>query len=376
MWYSSDEFDARVRSTHTACAKIEVWNGRNLLLTSDEDPNISIAGGSVTVQRKAEVRRSLNATVLLSNTSYYRTYLDPLLGYDVMVSRGVIYADDTREYVPLGVFKLDTVSIDVRENGLMLTVTGFDRARMIAKNPWTGPFSIASGTEYTAAMQAVINSRASGFTPSYNMVTSALTTPALFYSEKDNPWQQVQKFSDAIGHDVRFDNMGVATSTPIVDPTTAPVVLDVTAGETAIRVGNLKRSVNVTETYNGVIVRGSAPWLLFPVTGEAWDDDPSSPTWRGGPYGSRPKVIDSAVVSTNGQAAAAAQAELFNTLGATEQIVFNMLPDPRYDVNDVVRVYDPELSTYSRNVIDQLTIPLLSGEVVATTRQYSRSVNA
>ena len=375
MWYQSDTFDTLVRQTHTVCAKVEVWSGRNLIVSSDYDTSVSLIGGQVTINRTADSRRTCSLDIMLSSLSDYRSFFDPLLGYDIIPSRGIIYSDGTREYVPLGVFKADTVDSEIRTDGMTISLNGFDRSRSIAMNPWSVPFSIASGTEYTAAMQAIITSRASGFTPEYSMTVSANNLPgALFFTNRDNAWQQIDRLATAIGYDVFFDNIGVCVARPIVDPNTAPVVLDLTAGSTALRLGNLKKNINVGETYNGVIVRGSAPWLLFPVTGEAWDDDPASPTWRGGPFGARAKVIDNAVVTNGTQATAAAQAELFNTLGAVERISFATLPDPRLDVNDVVRIYDGDLGVYGKYVIESLTIPMNRGQVTGSVRLYSRSI--
>lgn len=376
MWYGSDDFDTFVKQAHTVCSKIEVWNGSKILVNSDEDVEVSLIEGSVQVQRMADIRRTMNFTVTLANKTFYKTYFDPLLGYDIRLYRGILYPDNTREYIPLGVFKLDTVTTEAQGERIKMTASGFDRARLVAQNAWTGPYSIASGTAQTAAIEAVITNRATGFTPTFNIKVSATTTPALFYSQNDAPWEQVKALSEGIGYETFFDPIGAACVFPVPDPTKDVVSLDLTAGPNGVRLGNLVRSINMQETYNGVIVKGSAPWLLFPVSGEAWDDDPASPTWRGGAFGARPKFVDSAVVTSGAQATAAAQAELYKVLGKTEQIDFSVLPDPRLDAGDIVRIYDAVLDIYGTYVLETLSIPMLSGAVTGTTRLYTRSVAA
>ena len=376
MWNASELFDSVIGTAHTTCAKIEIWSGSEIQASSEDSTAISLVDGNVQVQRDADVRRTCSWAVSLVDKATYKAYFDPLLGFEYRLFRCICYPDGTKEYVPLGLFKIDTATTVAQGSRLYFNATGFDRARLIAQNPWTTPFSVANATNQITAITNVIANRAAGFTYDVNTGTTTTTTPSLFYSQNDAPWDVVKFLSQGIGFETYFDQVGALCSFPVIDPLTGAIALDLTAGPNGVRIGNLSRSINMQETYNGVVCRGSAPWLLYPVTGEAWDDDPVSPTWRGGAFGSKPKFIDSATVTSQAQAQAAAQAELYKVLGKTETIDFTVLPDPRLDVGDIVRIYDTVLDIFGLYVIDTLNIPLLAGPVTGTTRLYTRSVTA
>jgi hypothetical protein len=72
------------------------------------------------------------------------------------------------------------------------------------------------------------------------------------------------------------------------------------------------------------------------VRGSAWDANPSSPTYRGGPYGTRTKVVRSENAITNTQAQAMANAYLIQLLGPQDTLSFTAVPNAALDVGDTV----------------------------------------
>jgi len=54
---------------------------------------------------------------------------------------------------------------------------------------------------------------------------------------------------------------------------------------------SLKRSANAATTYNGVIATGEGTSAEDRGAGEAWDEEPTSPTYRYGEYGQVPRLL-------------------------------------------------------------------------------------
>lgn len=181
--------------------------------------------------------------------------------------------------------------------------------------------------------------------------------------------------------EVFFDQMGQIKTQPYPNPLTAGIAWAFAPGETAVRVDPLTIKVSRESLRNGVIVKGSAPWLLYGVSAEAWDTTVSSPTYydpanpSGSIIGPHPEYIEDSLVSNATEALALAVAKLPDVLGIEEQISFNTVPLPHLEAGDVVTVAHPVFGAVApRLILDQLTTPLTfdAGAQTANTRRRTR----
>lgn len=370
---TSDRFIEAIGTSHTSAAKVQWWNDKTTLLDTDLTDHVNIIDGSVSIDRNASVRRSMSLELVVDDYELFRTIIDPVYGYSVKVFRGIVFPDGITEYEPIGVFVTNSYNITELEDTFKVSLSGYDLSNKISRNKWSTPYKIAAGTNYTDALRNLLIDRTTGFTLVFNGVAVPDVTPDLFYGANEDPWECAMKLAEASGTELYFDATGIATTALVPNPMTVLPRLSLTASPDAVRIGPLSRGGDLSDTYNGVICRASAPWLLFPIEGSAWDDDPFSPTYRYGPFGQKPTIIDDATVTTVAMCNAMALTELRKIVGKAEQIDFSTLVDPRIEGGDVVVLYDPIDRTSSVHVIQTYSIPLRGGSssgTVKTQRKY------
>jgi hypothetical protein len=121
--------------------------------------------------------------------------------------------------------------------------------------------------------------------------------------------------------------------------------------------------------YNGVIATGEGSELAAPVRGEAWDDNPLSPTYRYGPFGQAPYFYSSSLMTTVDQCEEAAAKILAGLLGRVEDLSWASAVHPGLAPYDVVGIEEADGSITSY-VLDAVSIPLdLGGPMIATARE-------
>ena len=156
--------------------------------------------------------------------------------------------------------------------------------------------------------------------------------------------------------DLYFDENGICRMRPIPDPDLGTPLMTYTDGDDSV-LTSLARSLNTDESYNGVIYTGEGTNLSIGVIGEAWDDNPASPTYRV-TYGEVPLFKSSPTILTVAEAQDAAVAELRKVIGATERISWDQLVNPAHDVYDLVKVTRSESGVDATLMLDSVTIPL------------------
>ena len=371
------DFDAAVRDSHRVRIKIEVLDGGAVIAdtTLESDTELLVTDGDVRVVRKSDVRRSFDATFVDGGTGALiplaaDDLLDPLAQREMRLWRGIGYDDGTTELVSVGVFVIETAQVTERaDSGITIDVGGRDRSVRVSSNPWASPYTIATGTNIGTAIQALIEDRVGAdaflfaFTP-----TSVVTSGPVTFDTKANPWVEARRLAEGIGYELAFDRDGVCTLKPVPDLEADPVAWDFSAVPST-RLRGLRRRIDATKLVNGVIVQSEAPWLLFPVQGEAWDDNPLSPTRRAR-IGERPMRVRLATVFTQAAATAAAEALLLDEVGVEEQLSFEAVPHPALDVSQVVQLSSEATGGLVRAITETLTVPLSAdGKMAGTTRR-------
>jgi hypothetical protein len=266
-----------------------------------------------------------------------------------------------REFVQLGRFLLNEVTISDGQNGLEIEVAGADLARKVSRNRWNTTFVIREGTNVATAIQSLIRNRFPACT--FNFCSTEETTPRMVFGEQsqNDPWSDCQELAMSAGLELFFDPYGICTLRPQPDPAIheSAWTFDDRANPT---ITDLVRGVTDQDTYNYVVVTGDSTTTRRRVRGIAADRDPSSPTYIFGPYGLVTLRVTSSAVKTGAQAVKAANALLLKVKGATETVSLSAVPMPAIEPSDVITVVRDRSKVEGQFVVEQLHIPLAASQ--------------
>lgn len=250
----------------------------------------------------------------------------------------------------------------VTGGGSSIAVHVVDLSRAVSRNVWQQPFTIPGGMNYGDAVAAMVRNRLPSQT-AFSIATTTRTTPLLVYglTQATDPWQDIQELSAAVGFESFFDARGVFTFRPVPDPRFGiPVWSFDDTDHPAIVAA--KRQLSDDMTFNDIVVIGQSSSSQNPVSAEAYDDDPSSPTYILGPYGRVSQRVSFSLITTQEQAQDAADATLFNSLGAAETVTIVVVPNPALEPGDVISVTVPEVGASGTYYINSMTTSLSPAE--------------
>lgn len=308
-----------------------------------------------------------------------RTVISGLLtpyGTEFSVYRGINLPDNTLEEVALGRFLLTDADFTDDARGIVVTLTGSDLSQRVSNARWTDLYVVAAGTNYGTAIEDLIDDRVGGLTYNFDAVTD--TTPTLIFGEDPNsdPWRDATKMAAAIGHQLYFDGNGDVRLSPLPGVAfTDPSVWDILDGDGGILL-SLRRNLSSRPTFNGIIVAGERLDNGLPYRGEAWDENPDSPTYRYGPFGEKPRFLVSRFITSSGQAQNAAVGLLDRYLGLDESLELTIVPMPALDVYDIVKVRRMASNVNAKFIINRLIIPLSPSASMVVSVQRSRTPDA
>ena len=341
-----------------------------LYLGETELTAVSLGGGSVKADARRTQTRDASLELLPDGThdtdDLYRLVSVP--GTTVKLWRGFVLADASELLVPLGVFVVESAEWKEQASGSSLSVSCADLSVRIARAVWADPMQIAAGTNLAAAITSILQDR-------WPLVTTNM--PEALYSEtlgakatlgtstSGDPWADACALAEAHGYILMFDADGVAVLR--TQPTAATVpVFSFAPGATALMTER-DRETKLTDTYNGVIATGEGPEIATPIRAEAWDEDPTSPTYRYGLFGQVPYLYSSSLLTTQAKAQAAADARLAQLLGRSTSLSWSQIVHPGLAPLDVVEVETTETKRY---ILDAIDMPLsIGGTMTATARE-------
>jgi hypothetical protein len=369
MYPVTAAFLSSVRKSHISKIKVEIYDAATGTILSEASP----ISGEVTVDSRRSVRRQcslefVDANGTLVPTNNKSSVLLPF-NREVKIYRGVQYLDGTEELVPLGVFQITTVEVTDTASGVRITVQGSDRSLKVSKAKWTNHnFYIENNTAKETAIAQILKDRYPNVKtdfPATGQVTS-LIYPTL--DQSSDPWKEALKIAESAAMDLYFDENGTARMRPIPDPDLGKALVEYTDGEDSV-LTQLGRNLSSDESYNHVIYTGEGTNLTIGVIGEAFDNNPSSPTYVT-TYGSVPIFKSSPNILTVAEAEEAARAELKKVIGASEKISWDQIVNPAHDVYDLVKIVRGPSGVNSTLMLDAITIPLAS---TATMNAIGRS---
>ena len=357
MYPVSADFKEAVRKSHSAIVKVEIYDTANGTILSTASP----ISGEVRIDNRRSIRRECTLEFVDTDGTLVPTnnISSILLPYnrEVKIYRGISFPDGTEELVPLGVFIITSVDITETAQGVKISIKGSDRSLVLARAKFTNhEFYIEAGTAKETAIENILKYRypkVKTIFPATNQVTTLLY-PTL--DQSSDPWREALKIAESASMDLYFDENGIARMRPIPDPDKGTAIATYSDGTDSVLI-QIARSLSIDESYNGVIYTGEGTNLSIGVIGEAWDDNPSSPTYRK-TYGEVPLFKSSPTILTVGEAQEAASAELKKVIGASEKITWDQLVNPAHDVYDLVKVTRSPVGVDKILMLDAISIPL------------------
>lgn len=328
---------------------------------------LAITGGAVTMESRRAVTRACDLTLVptddMTAAEVYELLMSPAT--ELIVERG-LYVDGEPEYVPLGVFSTDTARIQLDAAGAVAW-SGSDRAKKIRASRFIDPYTIASGTTLATAGAALLTDRWPSCETDFSDVSGTLGAKVVFEQGADSdPWAQARAMFSDFGYALNFRGDGVARAS-VVNPSSA--VFDFGEGETALVLGG-ELAGSLEAVYNGVIASGEGSDVTTPVRGEAWDDDPLSPTYYLGSYGKVPYFYSSPLLTTAALCTTAAATILARVKGGAEVLSWPSVVNPALEPYDCVSVtLGGETASYA---IDRLSVPLTASEPMRAVARETR----
>lgn len=298
---------------------------------------------------------------------------------EIALYRGIHYGDGDDELCPLGIFGIQTAVEAESQAGPTVAVSGIDRSKRLDVNLSHG-FAIAAGTTFDVLFTKLADASGVIYDKYFDPEVIATTTPAIIYNAGDNIWQQIQTAASSLGCWAYFDVDGTFTVVPVPDPDGQPVDWVYAAGATAM-FDEVERTLALEagnqKAYSHAVVRSAVHKTGAPLRSDAFDADPSSPTYWLGPFGDRPIFDDnvSSFITTQAQCDRAAAALLRRNYGILESVTLRAAPNPALSGGDVVAITDPKSDTDSVYIAEQFSVPLFAAGGTTTITFRSRQLH-
>lgn len=368
----SAAFQAAVKGTHVAESRVEAWYGGARIATTEGDNRLpGLVEGTVTVDAGQSVRRSYAAS--FATPSAFPGLTDtagPFAPYGTQhrVWRGVVYPNGAREWVQLGVFRLDNPGVPLEVG--VLKVAGSDLSRQVQDNRLQTPAGTITTNTVPVEIARYLRGAMGGPWPVRDLTGNVSLAPAVTW-DRDR-WAGISDLALSIGAEIVFGVDGTALIQNVPQVTNS-IVWTVNYNEIMI---TGSRELDRSQTYNCVVATGERTDNVAPARAVAYDLNASSPTYVGspigsGPFGLVPAFYSSPALSTNTACQKAADTILGRVRGMTRRVSFDCVPNPAVDVGDVLRVNLPNGSS-EVHIVDSLQIPLgVEGTMRVTTRTSS-----
>lgn len=239
--------------------------------------------------------------------------------------------------------------------GKSIKVHVTDLSGAVKRNVWAQPFTVPSGLNYGAAAKAMVLNRLPSQV-AFSISSTQHVTPLLVYGlqQGGDPWQDIQDLATAIGFEAFFDASGVFVFRPVPDPNVGEPVWTFDEDSNPL-VAEASRLLSSEQTFNHVIVVGQSTSSSNPVTAEAFDNNPSSPTYILGPYGEVTERLTFSLITTQDQAQTTANALLNNSLGAADTVSITVVPMPALEPGDIVKINVSDLKANGTYMINSMT---------------------
>lgn len=360
MYAISDAFKAALTTSHIMVARVDAFYAGALTLA-----NLPISDGSVTVDRGSKTRRTLSLTI--ADPSYLPwNATDPLAAYgqQLVVSRGVQFANGATEVVPLGTFRINEPSGDVHTGPV--TITGASMEAAIIDDKFQVPTTTRGYTGCVDAITALIRQTLPDAV--ITNLTAGARNPSCAVATWDadsDRWDAVCQIASAMQAEIYVDAQNRFVITDLPNVVTGTVAWNIAEGEGGTLI-SAARKMSRTAVCNAVVASGeNAAAGSAPVSAIAKDTVSGSPTLWGGPFGKVTKSISNSLWTTSAICQSAADYALFDAIAPNIQTSLDALPNPALEGNDIIRV-TAKGKPY-RYLVQSLSVPLTAQGSFAIT---------
>lgn len=344
--------------------------------------DVPFLDGSITVDGSAFVRRTLALTLPpeISTGTFQSKRTRELVkttGDELRIRRGIVFPDGSIEWVPLGVFRVESVPQSARLDE-PVQVTGKDRCADLVDDEFLQLLTYSAGSTTSLIAKLIRETLPSASVVNLTTVRDA-RVPA---TQKDGSRADfIRSLAEGIGAVVYVNGFGdfvIANAAKLTDK----VVYTLRTG-----VGGTIVSADTEDTrdgvFNRVVARGTnASGDFNPVQAVVTDDDPSSPTRFGdrlaGRYGKITMFVDSTTITSMAQAQQVAQAELAKRVGVSAAMDVSSVPLPFLEPGDSVMVIPddaPAGASARKHIVDSYTLSLSAGGEFSMSTRDVREVS-
>jgi hypothetical protein len=327
--------------------------------------NLPVTSGSITVDATSQTRRT--GTVGIGDDAYWPgDALDILspLGSELAVEYGIVLPTGT-EWVPVfrGPITDAARQRPVTGDDAAITITVADRSLKVAEARFDQPTQTVVGATTVAEIRRLITEVLP--TVTVTDLTGSTQVAAQLDIERERWSDGIEKLADSIGAEVFADPVGAFVIRPQPLLTATPVWV-AAAGDGGVLV-SLDEKKTRDLTYNRIVASGQRVDGTPPVWAAVSDTDPASPTYIGGPFGTKTRFYASPLLTTTPQCTSAATSWLARTTGMHGTVTLTIVVNPGLDAGDVLLARAPDY--LAAHIIDTLTIPLTPKDIqVITTR--------
>lgn len=359
MWQVSSAWLAALSVPHSRTTRMEAWYGGQLV------GSVQVESGSVQVTARNRVRRTLNAVVPesawpLTSTDLLAPYGQRVNVYQSIVATGGVNLGE----VPVFAGRVELVE-RVRKSG-KVQVTALDGFADVNDAQFEQSYAPSPGLRVTATIGRLIHDvHPEAVIQDQTGSTATVPTGTMWDTDRG---QAVDDLAASIGAEVICLPDGVTwVIRPVPTLSGTPVwTLADGQGGTMVRDAQSKSRRDVANRWIVHVERpGAAP---FTVT--VTDDDPSSPTRYGGPYGRVVRHLRSPLITDAAQAMVAGRARLARSIGLTRTRDLDHVPNPALEAGDVITVQASEGS--ETHIADSFALPLAVTDVMTTNTRSTQ----
>lgn len=361
----SERFLRAVRGSHPMSARARVCTTFQTG-TAPTGTVIPILAGDVDLDATADVRSTLELTT--DGRGMWPDKTNTLLtpyGNEVFLERGVQFGGGTTEWCSLGYYRINAPGQDEAPDG-PIRISGSDRMAGIVDARLTAPRQYTSGWTFGNVVADLVEEVYPLATIEWDDTTNLQTIGRTVTAEEDR-YQVLKELVTSVGKIFYWDHRGVLVIKDPPDP--ASPVFDITHGRDGVLV-SMSRELSREGVYNAVVAKGEGADDANPVRAVRIDNNPQSPTYWYGTFGKVPRFYASPFITTEAQAASAAEKILRRSLGLPYTVSFGMVPNPALEPLDPVRVSYSDRAGLETHVVETLTVPLTADAVMTgTTRE-------
>jgi hypothetical protein len=370
----SDEWRSLLTRSREFVARVEVLDADGTPVFTTEptsDVNrVRVAGLSITVDETRTIRGDAHCEIAVpaGETSVVPStataILSPLSGATFRVWAGFrVPSTGQPELVPCGRYDIETCDITETAQGVRIELEGQDLTGRLDVADITTPGLLSIfGSEKLFVCELLVRP----VLPTMPILTvpSGQTTGWIFVDDMNNRLSEITEILTSMGYAMWMDPDGFSLHMEPRATTedTASWVYDTANFKV---VGSVKNNLSRRRVYNGVVTKGETTSSdVPPVRAEAWDIDPTSPTYYdpanpgASRIGPRPYFMTSQYIVDQNQANWAAIAELIRLRGLLQQVTVRVGINPAINVGDVVHVERPGIGVIGRYVVQSTSMNL------------------